>query len=313
MICAIAPGKIILFGEHFVVKGKPALGLAVSVYAKVCVDKGSGRIYSKQLGEISQGSQAREAIELIKTLVSKLHDCSLDGVDVLIDSEIPVSAGMGSSAAVSVATAFATAYYCRNDPPDRDVVNRIAFEAEKKIHVRPSGVDNTLATYGGFVMYKSGAFERVGVSLPPEARILVVDSRVKRSTGKVVSDVLERYSRLENVMKHIYDGGESIVYTALDALRKGDLGTIGELMTVNHGLLWSIGASSKICDDLVHMLLEGGALGAKISGAGRGGVVIGLFRGSPPSDLVNKFIEKGFGVYELVPDYLGVRALQVYS
>ena len=309
MICAIAPGKIILFGEHFVVKGKPALGLAVSIYAKVCVDKGSGRIYSRQIGEIAQGSQAHEAIETIKTLVSKLHGCSLDEIDIFIDSEIPVGAGMGSSAAVSVATAFALTYYCENNSPDKDVINRIAFEAEKKIHVRPSGIDNTLATYGGFVLYKSGVFERVETGFPPEAKILVVDSRVKRSTGRVVSDVLERYSRLENVMRHVYDAAEFVVHTALDALRKGDLGTIGELMSVNHGLLWSIGASSKVCDDIVYTLLEGGALGAKISGAGRGGVVIGIFRGSPPSDLVSKLVEKGFGVYELVPDYLGVRIL----
>ncbi|MEM4869934.1 MAG: mevalonate kinase [Desulfurococcaceae archaeon] len=305
MKCSMAPGKIILFGEHFVVVGKPALGLAVTRYATVCVEKGKGLVYSSKLGRIEPGAPDATLFNaLLKSFEEWFGVKAL--VDIYVDSEIPISSGMGSSAAIAVATAHALLGYYNVDHSKEDVL-KLAHEAEKAVHYKPSGVDTTLSTYGGFLYYKQGVIRKLDVRLPIGYSIVVVNTGVKRSTGAVVREVLERYSRLGKTGEHIYSAAEELVELALKALHEGDVKLLGELMVVNHGLLWSMGASSRICDLAVYELLEQGALGAKLSGAGRGGIVIGLAKKSKAEILINKLSEKGLEVFTVEPDYTGVK------
>jgi mevalonate kinase len=304
--CSIAPAKVILFGEHFVVKGKPALGLAVNMYAKVCVKEGSGRVYSRQLGELSRESPQRALFDIAVDQVSKFAGRSVN-LDVFVDSAIPVASGMGSSASVAVALIHASLVYLGVEF-SRDDVRRIAHEAEKAVHYKPSGVDTTLSTYGGFLYYKQGEFKLLGdLKLPSDLGLIVVDTSVKRSTGIVVKEVLERYERCERAAKYIYEAAGEVVEQAIEAIRRRDGKLLGELMLLNHGLLWSMGASSRVCDEIVYTLLELGALGCKISGAGRGGVVIGLVERDRAENIVSKLVNMNLGAFIVEPDYIGVR------
>jgi mevalonate kinase len=304
--CSIAPAKVILFGEHFVVKGKPALGLAVNMYAKVCVKEGSGRVYSRQLGELSRESSQRALFDIAVDQVSKFAGRSVN-LDVFVDSAIPVASGMGSSASVAVALIHASLVYLGVEF-SRDDVRRIAHEAEKAVHYKPSGVDTTLSTYGGFLYYKQGEFKLLGdLKLPSDLGLIVVDTSVKRSTGIVVKEVLERYERCERAAKYIYEAAGEVVEQAIEAIKRRDGKLLGELMLLNHGLLWSMGASSRVCDEIVYTLLELGALGCKISGAGRGGVVIGLVERDRAENIVSKLANRNLGAFIVEPDYIGVR------
>lgn len=306
MICSEAPAKVLLFGEHFVVLGKPALGLAVSVYARACVEEGEGRVFSRQVGEIREGDPAYRAVQVIKDNASRACGKALDRLDVYIDSSVPLGAGMGSSAAVNVAVTHSILSLCLGEP-DKELVNRIAYEAEKVFHVRPSGVDNTISTYGGFLYYEAGRFQRLDIELPSELRLLVVNTNIKRNTGEVVSQVLERYRRQEPVLRHVYDAAEALVKKAVDYIREGKAELLGELMLINHGLLWGLGASSRECDAIVYKILEHGGLGGKLSGAGRGGIVIGLFRNEVPRKLLEELSSMGYQALDIRPDYVGVR------
>ncbi|MEM0001672.1 MAG: mevalonate kinase [Desulfurococcaceae archaeon] len=308
MKCSISPGKILLFGEHFVVKGKPALGLAVSMYVNVCVEHGSWAIYSKQLGLIDQGSKHRV---LFNALIEKINQdyTKVPPLNIYVDSKLPIASGMGSSAAIAVATAHAILSYL-NVPFTKEDVWKIAHEAEKTVHYKPSGVDTILATYGGFLYYRQGSFRRLDLKLPGNISFIIVNSRVERSTGEVVKDVLSRYERLGVISEYIYNAGEKIVEKALEALEKSDVSTIGELMLVNHGLLWAMGASSEVCDRIVYELIKIGALGGKISGAGRGGIVIGLIDNAKLNLAREVLSGKNYEFYIVTPDYIGVRSFK---
>lgn len=305
----MAPSKILLFGEHFVVKGKPALGLATDLYSLVCVKQGSGRIYSEQFGEIDIGSKHRVLFDSLLGVIKSKYGVSL-GVDIYVDSKTPVGSGMGSSASIAVALAHSILSYMGLEF-SREDVQRIAHEAEKSVHYKPSGVDTTLATYGGLLYFKQGYFNLLKTRLPDEVSVIVVHSGVERSTGIVVRDVLARYEKIGKIGEYIYDAAGELVESALRALENGDMSLLGELMQVNHGLLWAMGASILKCDEIVHLLLESGAYGAKISGAGRGGVVIALVHRDKLNTLHERLREHGYRYHVVKPDYMGVRKVEI--
>ncbi|MEM2202878.1 MAG: mevalonate kinase [Sulfolobales archaeon] len=279
MICSKAPGKIILFGEHFVVKGVPGIGMAVSSYAKACVEESDkNTVLSKQLGLVydeAEGVGFGGGFEVIFKLIASMG-CS-KRVRAYIDSSIFMGSGMGSSAASSVALIHALMRLCGLDP-SKEVVSRIAFEAEKAVHGKPSGIDNTLATYGGLLYYRSGVFERIDIKWPEEYSLLVVNTGIHRETGVVVKDVLNLYERRRGVLEHIYKAAEELVNQALAMLKKGDFENLGELMNINQGLLYTVNVSCPKCEEIIWLLRRNKALGVKLSGAGRGGIIIALYR-----------------------------------
>jgi len=280
-ICASAPAKIIWFGEHFVVLGKPAIASSINLKARVCIsdsvndkiiieskDLGVKYIYGKDIPK--ELIQFRQIIDycLSKNIVTKLKP-----FHAVIKSSIPISSGLGSSASTAVAfTAAFLAYH--NIGFNRELISRVAYEAEKIVHAKPSGIDNTIASYGGFLVYQKGRIRRIRVRWPRKYLLLIVDTGVPRNTGKVVKMVLERYQRNEDIMKYIYTAAEKIVRKAMKCLRNGNIECIAELMNINHGLLASLGISIYEIESIVHRSIMSGALAAKITGAGMGGSVI---------------------------------------
>lgn len=281
---ASAPGKVILVGEHFVVEGKPAIAMAVNLRARVSVeivdDSDSIVIRSREL-EIEEKFFPEHANEesplypvYIAASLAKQYISLEKGLDITIASELPPAAGMGSSAAIAVATAAAVIALRRK--VNRSIVSKIAYEAEKIVHGKPSGIDNTISTYGGAILYiKEKGFTRINLNLKNVALVLA-DTGVPRSTGEMVARVRKLKARYSSVLDPIYKSAEILAYEVAKALEMGDVKTIGELMNINHGLLSAIGVSTIELERLVYTARNTGALGAKLTGAGGGGLIVAL-------------------------------------
>ncbi|MEM1607018.1 MAG: mevalonate kinase [Candidatus Bathyarchaeia archaeon] len=306
---ASAPAKIILFGEHFVVYDKPAIVMAINLRAyatarpersgKIVVESKSMNIsgsftpdgaYQPILG----GLDGKERLLPIYMAVRKILSLAGEnmGVRLEVDSQIPVAAGLGSSAAVSVASAAAVSSLLELNV-DEDDIFRAALEAERMVHENPSGVDPATSTYGGLLIYRRGEGIRrlnAKVDLP----IIIGDTRVKRVTGEMVLRVSEVRRRYPEVVSRIMDSGEAIVKTGAEVLQSGDLKAVGDLMNINHALLCALGVSNEDLDRLVYAARKAGALGAKLTGAGGGGCVIAL---PPPggADRIMEAIERAGG------------------
>ncbi|MEM2579520.1 MAG: mevalonate kinase [Desulfurococcaceae archaeon] len=281
-VCSTAPGKVILFGEHFVVKGSPAIAGAISLRAKVCIEDCTNGIevismnrgWSMRLGEF-EPPQLRQFKRIVEYVVKEGYLSKVRNFRARIWSKIPIGAGLGSSAATAVAfTASLLEFH--GVSYGADDVKKISLEAEREVHVNPSGIDNAIATYGGLILYRRGAVRRLKAKLPKESLLLIVDTGIERSTGSAVKYVLEMYEKHINTFKYIYRAASSLVDEALKAFREKDLVKLGELMQLNQGLLKTIGVSNLDIENIVYSAVKLGALGAKITGAGMGGSVIVL-------------------------------------
>jgi mevalonate kinase len=308
-VTASAPAKTILFGEHFVVYGEPAIVLAIEkrAYATVTLRKDK-RIYvlSKDLGisgyfeddhflAEKSGEDVRAKLEPVKTAVKSVFDQHLKktvGVNVEINSSIPVAAGLGSSAAVAAATALAVGKLLNVKLTQEDVF-QIAYVAEKMVHGTPSGIDPTIATYGGVISYqRNKGFTRLEVEA--DIPLVIGDTGIERITGNLVAEVRRMYKSYPTIVKPIIKSGGEIARRAVKALKNGDLALLGELMNINHALLCAVGVSNEALDKLVFAARKNGALGAKLTGGGGGGCMIAL---TEPKNLkrVKKAIEQARG------------------
>lgn len=307
MICSRAPAKTILFGEHFVVLGKPALVTAIDVYAKVCI-KDSSRIIieSKNLGEklIKDVYEPKALLPYLR-IVEELLNGSKECFHAIIDSEIPIGSGMGSSAATAVAFTHALSRYLGLDL-DLEDISKIAYKAEELIHGKPSGIDNTISTYGGFLYYQEGVFKHIDIPWPQDYSLILIDTGVKRSTKVAVEKVLKRYEKKKSIMKYLYDAAEEIVHEAIKALKRGDVESLGELMNINHGLLVSLGVAIPETETIVHESLRHGALGAKITGAGMGGCVLVFVKKTEVRNILKSISQYSKAYYVVKPGVKGV-------
>ena len=302
--CVSAPGKVILFGEHFVVEGVPAIASAIGLRVRACVttEVGGDRVIveSNVFGKAevypakppSWASQFRRIIELFGERFGEIV-----AAKITIESSLPVGAGLGSSAAsaVAFAAAYGLAYGVRLPLSE---VSQLAFEAEKLVHGKPSGIDNTISCYGGTILYTRGrGFEHLDVNLPQTVKLVIADSGIQRSTKQAVSLVLARKRKLGKLGDMIYDVARELVHKAIDALRRADIELLGELMDVNHGLLNAMGVSLPELETLVHRARRAGAYGAKITGAGLGGTIIALVDDDRVDNVVRSLSEVAAKVF----------------
>jgi mevalonate kinase len=287
---ATAPGKMILFGEHSVVYGKPAVVLAIDRRAKVIADKRKDKkifidadnlgfsgyfeddIYHAVRGKAWRGRNLAALNIATKKTMEYLG--VEGGANLKVRSMIPIAVGLGSSAAICVATVGAIErLYDANLKSEE--ISKIAFEGETIIHGSPSGVDNSVSTYAGILSYdKENGIKRH--KLERDIPFIIGNSKKKRSTRKMVEDVAALRARNPKEVNAILDSMGIIAESGLDALKKADLGRIGDLMDLNHGLLSAIGVSTMKLEILCHTSRNNGALGAKLTGAGGGGCMIAL-------------------------------------
>lgn len=153
----------------------------------------------------------------------------------------------------------------------------LSTEAERYIHVNPSGIDQSISVCGGVLSYRrSEGIRPIKITSP--IPLIISNTRISRNTGKLVDDVRKRVERFPALMQPLIDVAGKLTLQAIAALDKGDLDELGLLMDLNHGLLTTLGVSTVLLDRLVYAAKRGGALGAKLTGAGGGGCIIALSR-----------------------------------
>jgi mevalonate kinase len=290
-VTASAPAKVILLGEHFVVHGEPAIVLAIDkrAYAKAELREDK-RIYLRSAnlnlaGYFEQGSfkaehgdarEARMKFEPVFQVVEKVLENygSEAGLSIEINSTVPVAAGLGSSAAVATAVAAAVGALLKVNMSKEDVF-RISFEAEKVVHGTPSGVDPAISTFGGALLFQMDTgFKPLDVKA--DIPLIIGDTGVKRFTRTQVAKVQELKNAYPRIVEPIMRAAREIVLRAIDALKENDLKTLGDLMNINHALLYGVGVSDESLEWLVNAARKADALGAKLTGAGGGGCMIAL-------------------------------------
>ena len=278
---SFAPGKIILFGEHAVVYNRPALAVPVDqVQVDVEVldsDQPGVWIHAPVIdlqAELSTLPPNHPIATVILTVFQRFGISTFPNINVKIDSTIPVAAGLGSGAAVSVALVRALAGFLDQAISNHDV-NSLVFETEKLHHGTPSGIDNTVITYNMPVYYLKG--KPIETFKPGKPFTIVIgDTGVPAPTKESVGDVRRLWLRDSNRFETIFNEIAQISTMARHFIESGRPELLGELMNQNHEFLRQMTVSSPELDVLVYAARKADALGAKLSGGGRGGNMIAL-------------------------------------
>ncbi len=224
-----------------------------------------------------------------------------------VDCEIPVGAGLGSSAATTVAI-IAAATRAHGVQLEREEVCEIAFAPESYLHGNPSGVDQAACTYGGILQF-SKPDKVTPLRLGRMPVIVVCDTGIHRSTKGLVGAIMKRSkSEVEFFREHV-DEASRISKAAVRALTEEDDQELGTLMNRNHELLKQIGVSHPKLNELVKAARKAGALGAKLTGAGGGGCIIALCEDPKAQSRVGRALKRHGGTpYNVSMDTSGVRS-----
>ncbi len=274
-------GKIILMGEHSVVYGRRALAAPIPLAIQARIEdkkEGVDLIIPRWGIEQRLDIRAKNPGSFTRSIAGVLEALGLSDRAMRIEvfPNVPRAMGLGGSAALAVAVIRALdAHFELGLTNDR--VNQLAFECEKIAHGTPSGLDNTLATFGEFMLYRSGSSPMREVITPATSLPLVIGmTGVEGLTAKTVARVREAWQRNQSLYERLFDDIDSLVGLGLDALKRGDLDALGEMMNVNQGLLNAMQVSSPELEDLIQIARSQGAVGAKLTGGGGGGSIIAL-------------------------------------
>jgi mevalonate kinase len=282
MTVAYAPGKVILFGEHAVIYGQPAIAVPVTqVKAKAMVERGpEGQgitIVAEDLLQSYSLEQAPPDDALRAIVVSTLEHIGVGtkhDLTITVSSTIPIARGLGSGAAVSTAIVRALSKYFEH-PLTPQAISDLVYETEEIHHGTPSGIDNTVIAFEKPVYFiKDQKMEIFSVKTP--FLLAIADTGIASPTKVVVGDVRRAWEREREKYEEIFDEIGTIAEMGRQAIERGEIDMVGQLMNENHRLLQLMGVSSPELEGLVEAARQGDALGAKLSGAGRGGNIIAL-------------------------------------
>jgi mevalonate kinase len=313
----LASGKVILFGEHAVVYGRPALAVPVTqVQVEAVVEAaapGTGltivaRDFSEQI-TVREAPAGQPLAAAARLALARLGLADPDW-QLTLHSTIPVAGGMGSGAAVSVAILRALAdaarsqsaivnpaplhseEYARQVAMSDAEVSVLVYEVEKLHHGTPSGIDNTVIATGQPVYFVTGQ--------PPQPFpigrpfwLAIADTGIRSPTKITVGDVRLAWQRDPARYEALFDRIGAVAEAARSAICAGQTEALGPLMDENHVLLQEIGVSCPELDALVLAARSAGALGAKLSGGGRGGNMIALVIEESASTVVEALIAAG--------------------
>ncbi len=286
-----APAKLILCGEHAVVYGRPAIALPLDgIRARARVRPGP-----PQSGVVVFASSLRRRWcvaddpntplnELILSTIGQLAPGPLPDLRISIRSSIPIASGMGSGAAVATAIVRALAGSFGQALPAA-AVSSMVYASEQRFHGTPSGIDNTVIAFEQPIWYirppAVGDAARPAPIIQPASiaapfTLLVGDTGVRSPTRAPVGEVRARWQASTTAYNCLFDEVALLAYRIRDCLAAGTISELGPLLSQNHALLQQIGVSSPELDALVAAAIRAGALGAKLSGAGWGGVMLAL-------------------------------------
>ena len=298
-------GKAILFNEHFVVYGIPAIVSAIGNYTTSKIEPISGSgwkiIDNRKATPNYKSDKIDQQKESINLMIKKMDLDLSKGIQITLNGNLYAASGIGASAASCVAIARALSEHFNLNFSD-DEINNIAYEGEKVYHGTPSGIDNTASTFGGLIWFEKAEnkiIDRIEIQNPIE--IVMGNTGKVANTTAAVAGVKERKVKNPEKYDQIFDRAENIAYLAKDALQDEDLRELGKLMNENHKLLSQIEVSSRELDFLVKLARDHGAYGAKLTGGGLGGNMIALTPGRDLQDEVATAIEKeGFQTVKTV-------------
>jgi mevalonate kinase len=304
-----AYGKLILFGEHFVVYKVPALVGAVAAYTDCSIEVGDAddSTNEKETGVIEiidnrpavpnyktkKAEEGKKAIDLV------LNHFKIFGkgkkATLTFGGNLCCASGIGASAAQVVALARAV----KETLPEfseltEDQINAAGYEGEKGYHGTPSGIDNTAATFGGLLKFQrtdgEPIFEKKAIKEP--IRIVYASTGITSSTTEVVGDVRAKKEADPAWFDDLLKKYCALATEGEKAVEDGDLTKLGELMNENHKLLQDLTVSCKELDTLVDAARKAGAIGAKMSGTGRGGLMLALTPTEEAQNVVAEALEK---------------------
>jgi len=282
-LSASAPGKSILFGEHAVVYGFPAIAVPVkAIQVKATFQPHIGS-QTSVICLMEKGKKNEFTItdlkqdNLFKSVISQFQkgiQYPFPPFYLTITSTIPIAAGLGSSAAVSVAVIRGLSQFV-GKKMNSDQVNEIAFQSEIIQHGTPSGIDNSVITYEKSVFFQKNKPMEF-LDLHKELFLVLADSDERSLTKDVLAFVREAMKDNPKNYNRIFQEIGIISLDAKDALITGNYYSIGNLMIENHHCLKNMGVSSLKLDQLVQTAMDAGAFGAKLCGAGKGGFMVAL-------------------------------------
>ena len=307
-------GKVILFGEHFVVHGVPGIVSAVDATADAEVTRAVKGISIKDDRKGSKGYAEEKKLQQLESIDRMFRAMSFKpetgAINIWLGGNLPGFSGLGASAASSVAIARAIAeeFELRFS---NEKVNEVAYEAEKAYAGNPSGIDNTAATYGGLLWFKknmaggANIIERISTQEPVE--IIIGSTGIVANTKAMVAGVAERKKSNPEKYNKLFKQAEELAFKAKKALQEFNLKRVGELMNENHRLLQEIEVSCEELDYLVDLAIEQGALGAKLTGGGGGGCMTALTPTAELQEKVAAAIEKEG--YQVLRTKIGVEKI----
>ncbi|WP_409199520.1 mevalonate kinase [Methanobrevibacter sp. DSM 116169] len=284
-VIASAPGKVILFGEHSVVYGEPAIAGAVNKRAVVKIKKSPTDktiLKSHDLNfEAEINSKSKKyylkkgkpgIIRYILEALYQHHDHS--PIEITLSSNIPIGSGLGSSAAVTVAT-LAALYKYHGKKFSRRTLADDAHNIEETVQGIASPLDTLVCTNGGLIyLSRDRRFQRLKINF--HTPFVIGYTSKHGNTGKMVKDVRDLKENNPGTVALIISSMGVLTNSGKYALLNNDVNKIGELMNINHGLLDALGVSTPELSRMVYLARKKGAIGAKITGAGGGGSIIAL-------------------------------------
>jgi mevalonate kinase len=296
MTASSAPGKVYLFGEHAVVYGEPAVPCAIERRARVEVearDDDSLRVHADDLtldgftveydGETDDRPDVDVPESLVEAAVGYIDEAAAQardaadepdaGFEITIESDIPLGAGLGSSAAVVVAGIDAATRELGVELSAREIADR-AYQVEYEVQDGQASRADTFCSAVGGAVRVEGDDCRPIEDVPNLPFVIGYDGGAG-DTGQLVASVRALRDEYEFAATTVETIGD-IVRQGERALAEGDLGEVGRLMDFNHGLLDALGVSSRSLDEMVWAARESDALGAKLTGAGGGGCIVAL-------------------------------------
>ncbi|MBU0763101.1 MAG: mevalonate kinase [Candidatus Altiarchaeota archaeon] len=271
-------GKTILFGEHFVVYGLPAIASAISNKTIAEIDSADEFTFIDERPE-TPGYKVKKKDEIQRQLGALKNHFKKDNVRIKLSGDLACASGVGASAALAASIARAYNQHLKLNLTDEEI-NDVAFLAECAGSGKASGIDNTCSVYGGFIIFEKNLpggkniMEKIPVDKP--INIVMASSGITQTTKEVVDDVRRLKEKNPEKFGEIFIQYRSVFDEAVNALEAGDNVRLGQLMDANQKLLTEMTLSCHEIDEIISLAKDAGALGAKLTGTGRGGTVIAL-------------------------------------
>lgn len=308
---ASAPGKAILFGEHFVVYGVKAILCAINKRVTVTAEKiPQNKILIKsKIGELDVPlkkpiSEINSTLKPFYYLANKMIDKhnQKTGIKIIVESEIPLGVGLGSSSACCVAGAAAISRLF--EETSKEQILELAIEAERTIFENTSGADCTVCTFGGLMEYdkKRGFLQ---IESDSNFNLVISNSNIEHSTDVIVSNVRQFKEKNEEEFSNLCQKESELIKRVSTMLKNNDLEGLGKCMHDNQELLETIGVSNEKLREMIK-IAEDTSFGAKITGAGGGGCIIALTDESNLEKTILKLGERNYNCFSVKIDFKGL-------